>query len=122
MTRLSLAIALVLHLSGLSATAAVVCAERGMTAAACCCHHTADRSDRAPQVFPSCPCAMAPDVPAPATPRPATHLSPRTPAYALAIACLPPVDALAVQSSHPFHFIESADPSPPYLTAAHPRC
>ena len=122
MTRLFLATALVLHLSGFTAAAAVVWAAPapGMTASSCCCHH-AHVPGRTPVAAPACPGKMAPGVPAPATPMPATPSDSHSPFAALAPAALltgpvPVAAALRAQAAG------AVDSSPPYLTAAHPRC
>jgi hypothetical protein len=120
MPRLLVAIALVLHLSGLSAVAAVVCNRPGMTATSCCCHH-GNAPGNGPSASPKCPCTMAPQPTAPAAPMPATERAPTHNVAAFqvavpAVACVLPVRHLLL------HIPAVDDSSPPYLTAAHPRC
>jgi hypothetical protein len=124
MTRLFLATALVLHLSGVPVVAAVVCTHPGMPVQCCCCHRTTTEESPSgtPVARPSCPCKMAPDVPAPATPTPAAALSSRNPLPVAGIVHAPMIEATLSASLLSSHLPATDDSSPPYLTAAHPRC
>jgi hypothetical protein len=125
MNRLFLASALVLHLSGVCAVAAVVRTQPGMPLQSCCCHHSAPgqrSSSQRPVATPTCPCNMAPQVPAPVTPTPATVSSSRNPLAAAGLVCTLTVDAVLPAALLPPHQAAIGDLSPPYLTAAHPRC
>ncbi len=126
MTRLFLATALVLHLTGLPAAAGVVSAvagTRGMTPGACCCHHaSAGQSAHLPHATPVCPCSMSKDVPAPATSMPATPSSSQNPLSAFALVALPIAGPALVAAPFTLHLSITAESSPPYLTAANPRC
>ncbi len=121
MTRLFLAIALVLQLSGVSAAAAVVCADRGMPMPSCCCRHTSSSPSESPLATPSCPCKMSPDVPAPVGTAPVTPASSSNPIPATLAAALP-IGGAFDAATHCAHVSTIVDSSPPYLTAAHPRC
>jgi hypothetical protein len=123
MTRLSVAIALVLHLSGLSAVAAIVCRQPEMTATSCCCRHGSGEQarGRARSVSTPCPCTMAPQPDPPATPVPATQLTSGG-GGAVVLSTLPAIVG-PLQAAHlGLHIPVTGDSSPPYLTAAHPRC
>ena len=125
MTRLFLATALVLHISGVSAVAAFVCAQPGMTVATCCCHH--DRSNpqsspRTPAADAPCPCAMAPAAPEPVTQTPVTVTASRdlisTPAIFSPVRFDPAAGARAgAIGNH-----APTETGPPLLSASHLRC
>jgi hypothetical protein len=121
MTRLLLATALVLHLSGVSAVAAFVCAQPGMTAQTCCCHHERS-SDGAPEAAAPCPCAMAPPLPAPVTQTPVTASASRilvsTPAVLAGVWSDLTDGMRALAASHAVF----ADTGPPLVSASHLRC
>ncbi len=127
MTRLFLATALVLHLTGLPAAAGVVSAvlanPSGMTPGSCCCHHAAaPQSAHVPHASPVCPCRMSRDVPAPATTMPATPSPSQNPLSTFALAALPIVGPALAGVPLCLDRAATGDSSPPYLTAAHPRC
>jgi hypothetical protein len=65
---------------------------------------------------------MAPDVPAPATPTPATLVSSRDPLPAASIVAAAMIEATLSAWPLSSHLPATDDSSPPYLTAAHPRC
>ena len=125
MNRLLAVSALVLQLSGVCAVAAVVRTQPGMPLQSCCCRHSAPNpqaSSHHPVATPACPCNMAPHVPAPVMPTPATVASSRNPVAAAGIVhqlTVDPVPEVALLAPHP---AATSDLSPPYLTAAHPRC
>jgi len=124
MTRLLVATALVLHLSGVPVVAAVVCTCPGTPVQCCCCQRTTTEESPSgtPVARPSCPCKMAPDVPEPATPTPATLSSSRNPLPAAGIVAALPSEGALRAVPLLSHLPATGDLSPPYLTAAHPRC
>ena len=124
MTRLLLATALVLHLSCVPVVAAVVCTCPGTAVQCCCCHRTTTKEPASgtPVARPSCPCKMAPDVPEPGTPTPVTLSRPRNPLPAAAIVVGLPIEGALRAVPLLSHLPATGDLSPPYLTAAHPRC
>jgi len=119
MTRLFLATALVLHLSGVSAVAAFVCAQPGMTAQTCCCHH--EPSDT-PIAAPVCPCAMAPERSAPVSDTPVTVSASLTLGSMPAILATALPDAAADLRLARITHAALIDTSPPLLSASHLRC
>ncbi len=125
MTRLFLATALVLHLSGVSAVAAFVCAQPGITVQTCCCHH--ERSDRqssprTPDAAPVCPCTMAPPLPAPVTQTPVTVSDSRTLVSTPALFTAVWFDAAAGARAEAIGHYPFAGTGPLLLSASHLRC
>ncbi len=120
MTRLFLATALVLQLSGVAAVAAFVSVQpEGMTREACCCHH--ERSDT-PVAVPVCPCAMAPDRDAPVSDAPVVASTAPAPVSMPAIVSdVLPLAAPDLRVSRVTDIV-AADTGPPPLSASHLRC
>ena len=120
MTRLFLATALVLQLSGVGAVSAFVCAPPdGMTREDCCCHH--ERSD-APIAVPVCPCAMAPDRDAPVSDTPVTvTAAPTTVSMPAIVSSVFPLAVSDVRLARAIDVVP-ADTGPPPLSASHLRC
>ena len=120
MTRLFLATALVLHLSGVAAVSAFVWAQPpGMTVETCCCHH--ERSDT-PIAAPVCPCAMAPERSAPVSDTPVTVSASLTLGSMPAILATALPDAAADLRLARITHAALIDTSPPLLSASHLRC
>ena len=125
MTRLFLATALVLHLSGISAVAAFVCTQPAMTVRTCCCHQQeSDRqsSPRTPEASAPCPCAMAPTGPPPVTQTPVTVSTSRNPVSTPAILIAAPFDAAAGARSEAVGHLAFANTGQSLLSASHLRC
>lgn len=125
MTRLFLATALVLHISGVPAVGAFLCAQpAGMTVQTCCCHHERSGPESSPKSEASapCPCAMAPTLPVPVTQTPVTVSASQnlvsTPAVFMPVRFDAAADAAAQAVGHGVF----ADTGPPLLSASHLRC
>jgi hypothetical protein len=125
MTRLFLATALVLHLSGVAAVAAFVCTQPAMTARTCCCHQDPsdrDSSPRTPEASAPCPCAMSPALPAPVSSTPVTVSTSHTPGAMPATVTPVPFDPAAGAGSRALGHRAFADTGPPLLSASPLRC
>ncbi len=125
MTRLFLATALVLHMSGVAAVAVFVCNQPDMTMRTCCCHRDGSQresSSRTPDASAPCPCAMSPALPAPVTQTPVTLSTSHNLGAMPATIAPVPFDAAASARSEAFGRYTFADTGPSLLSASHLRC
>lgn len=121
MTRLFLASALVLQLSGVAAVAAFVCAPPAMTVGTCCCHHESESAPGTPTAAPVCPCAMAPMAPPPVTQTPVTVTASSDLLSTPALFAPAPYDAAVAARAETLGHRAFAGTGPP-LSASHLRC
>jgi hypothetical protein len=125
MSRLFLALAIVWQLSGFAGAAALVCQLQEGQPQSCCCHH--QKTDRgaaphAPVAAPSCPCTMAPPLPAPLTQTPVTASATRPVVSTPAAVVAPWRDEMPDMRSAAVLHHALADTGPPVLSASHLRC